>query len=163
MDLPLGTPFYEHLKTKDTDMLKMIQELMQKEFTGYIIVTIDGYNGIEEGALLFRKGVLIGAGYEFMKHDIVVEGNKALGIVLNAFKAKHGIIDVYTLTLQHMDLVIAFHEKMLINVKIEPKTLQKMYPKEFSDKYAKDIIKQKEELSKYDIFRKVGLPEIAGK
>ena len=98
-----------------------------------------------------------------MKHDIVVEGNNALGIVLNAFRAKNGIIDVYTLTLQHMDLVIAFHEKMLINVKIEPKTLQKMYPKEFFDKYAKDIIKQKEELSKYDIFRKVGLPEMVGK
>ena len=59
MDLPLGAPFYEHLRTKDTDMLKMIQELMQKEFTGYIIVTIDGYDGIEEGALFLGKVFLL--------------------------------------------------------------------------------------------------------
>jgi len=135
MDLPLGTPLYEHMKTKENDMLKKIQELMAREFTGYIVVTIDGYDGAEEGALLFRKGALVGAGYEYMKHDTTVEGNNALGIVLNAFKAEHGIIDVYSLTVQHMDLVIAFHEKMILSVKIDPKNLQKMYPKEFSNKY----------------------------
>jgi len=160
MDLPLGTPYQEHLKTRETDMLKTIIELMQKTFTGYIIVTIDGIDGIEEGALLFRNGILIGAGYEYMKHNVAVEGNSALEIVLNAFKAKHGIIDIYALALQHMDLVIAFHEKMLINIKLDPKTLQKIYPKEFSDKYAKEVIKQKEELTKYDIFKKAGLPEM---
>lgn len=160
MDLPLGTPYQEHLKTSETDMLKTIIELMQKSFTGYIVVTIDGVDGIEEGALLMRNGIIVGAGYEYMKHNTTIEGNNALEIVLNAFKAKHGIIDIYALALQHMDLVIAFHEKMRISANIDPKNLQKLYPKEFSDKYAREIIKQKEELTKYDIFKKVGLPEM---
>ncbi|MEM4663100.1 MAG: DUF2226 domain-containing protein [Candidatus Diapherotrites archaeon] len=160
MELPLGTPYQEHLKTTEVDMLKGITELMQKNFTGYIIVTIHGIDGMEEGAILFRNGLIVGAGYEFMKHGVTIEGTNAFEIVLNAFKAKYGIIDIYSLSLQHMDLVIAFHEKMLIKAKIDPKTLQKLYPKEFSDKYARAIVRQKEEQSKYEVFKKIGLPEM---
>ncbi|MCX8189636.1 MAG: DUF2226 domain-containing protein [Candidatus Diapherotrites archaeon] len=160
MELPLGTPYQEHLKTTEVDMLKGINDLMQKAFTGYIVVTIQGIDGMEEGAILFRNGIIVGAGYEFMKSGTTIDGTDAFEIVLNAFKAKAGIIDIYSLSLQHMDLVIAFHEKMLIKAKIDPKTLQKLYPKEFSDRFAKAVIKQQEEQSKYDVFKKIGLPEM---
>ncbi len=160
MDLPLGVPLQQSLKTANVDMLNTILELMKKQFTGYIVVTINGYDGIEEGAILFRKGVIIGAGYEFMKYGVTIEGNDAFKIVLNAFKAKHGVIDIYSLTTQHMDLLTAFHEKMLISLKIEPKNLKKIYPREFSDRYAKDVIKQQEEVTKYDIFKRAGIAGI---
>lgn len=160
MDLPLGMPLQQNLKTANVDMLNTMLELMEKQFTGYIIVTINGFDGIEEGAILFKKGTIIGAGYEFMKYGTIIEGNKAFEIVLNAFKAKHGIIDIYSLTTQHMDLLTAFHEKMLMGLKIEPKNLKKIYPKEFSDKYAKEVIKQQKEVTKYDLFRKAGIAGI---
>ncbi len=161
MDLPLGAPLQQSLKTRETDMLAKIQELMDKGFTGYIIVTIDGHDGIEEGALLFKKGELIGAGYEFMKYDVKIEGNAAFEIVLNAFRAKHGIVDIYTLTTQHMELLIAFHERMLMSIKIDKKKLQKIYPKEFTDKYAKEVIKRQKEITKYELFKKAGIAGLA--
>lgn len=160
MDLPLGMPLQQNLKTANADMLNIMLELMGKQFTGYIIVTINGFDGIEEGAILFRKGAIIGAGYEFMKYGVTIEGNNAFEIVLNAFRAKHGIIDIYSLTTQHMDLLTAFHEKMLMSLQIEPKNLKKIYPKEFSDKYAKEVIKQQKEVTKYDLFRKAGIAGI---
>ncbi len=158
MDLPLGTAYIEHIKIAERDCIKLIFELMDKGFTGYLIVMIDGYDGFEEGAILFKKGQPVGAAYEYMKHGILIKGNDALEMVLNALKAKYGIADVYALTPQHMELVTAFHEKMLFTIKVDKKLISKLTPKEFTDKYAKKVIEHKEEQSKYELFKRFGLP-----
>lgn len=163
MDLPLGAPIEESLILSGVDMQQKIKELMEKEFTGYIIAAIDGYDGIEEGAILFRKGTITAAAYDFMAHNKKIEGEKALQLMLNSFNADKGIADIYSLSLQHMDLVLAFHEKMTLNTKIDQKNLQKIFPKKYSQDYAKQIIQKTEETTKYEIFKKSGLSGLARK
>ncbi len=158
MDLPLGTSLRSGLKTGETDLLQILKNMVSKGFTGYIVCTVEGAKGIEQGVLLFKKGALNGAYYEFISHSVEVTGDPALRLVLNSFVAQRGIIDINSLTIQQIDLITAFQENILVSGSMDEKRLERIYPKKFDPETAKQYVKEEaEETTRYELFRKKGL------
>ena len=158
MDLPLGTSLRSGLKTSESNMLEIVSNMISKGFTGYIICTIENLNGIEQGFLIFKKGAVSGAYYEFITHAVEVNGDPAIRLVLNSFLAKNGIIDINSLTAQQIDLITAFQEKILTSEAIDTKKLQKIYPRAFNKELVREYIKTQEgETSRFEIFKRTGL------
>ena len=158
MDLPLGTSLRAGLKTSESNMFQIMIQMISKGFTGYLICTIEGFNGLEQGVLMFKKGRILGAYYEFISHSVEVSGNPAVRLVLNSFLAKKGIIDINALTTQQIDLITAFQEKIMVNEEIDTKKLNKLYPKEYNYELAREYVKtQADESTRLDLFRQRGL------
>ena len=158
MDLPLGTPLREGLKTGESDLLQIINNMNEKAFSGYIICTLENQKGMEQGVLLFKKGSIAGAYYEFTTHGVQVSGDSAVRLVFNSFLASKGIIDINSLTTQQIDLITAFQEKILVTDAIDTKKLNKLYPKEYNYELAREYVKtQADESTRLDLFRQRGL------
>ncbi len=111
--LPAGKPLKTGLDVAATDFGTLLLELRTREFNGYVSITVKGTLGIEEGTLLMEKGKVIGCSYEYLKHGKTISGQKAFERVLNATAAKHGVIDVFELEIQQIDLTLAFNESLV--------------------------------------------------
>lgn len=164
MNLPVGSLIKEGVKLSDVNFSNIASTLMSESFSGYIIITIEGYSGIEEGMVLFRKGELIGSIFDYTKFEVTVYGDAAAEQVFNASKAKHGIFDICSLNTQQVDLITAFNEKVNVENQINAKNLNRMIPSTYDAKYAKKVLVDalKKEESKYEIFKKLGLSDIHG-
>jgi len=158
MDLPLGTPLREGLKTGESDLLQIINNMNEKAFSGYIICTLENQKGMEQGILLFKKGAIAGSYYEFTTHGVQVSGDSAVRLVFNSFLASKGIIDINSLTTQQIDLITAFQEKILISEKIDARKLEKIFPKAFNPQMIFQYVKpEQDETTRFEIFKRTGL------
>ncbi|MBU0662617.1 MAG: DUF2226 domain-containing protein [Candidatus Diapherotrites archaeon] len=162
MNLPVGSAVAEEVALKDFDIQGITDSLFDKLFSGYIVVTIDGYDGMEEGVMIFRKGTLAGALYEYMNYDILVFGEPALVQVFNALAAEHGAVDIYNLSNQQIDLVTAFNDKIILPKPLGKKDIKRMYVKEFADQYAKQVLAEvlKTHESRESVFKRLGLSRL---
>ena len=159
MNIPVGELVGENFSLKGVVLSQKIIGLMRESFTGYLVLTSEGRGGVEEGLVLLREGIAIGAMYEYLKFGKIVFGNQALGLLLNAGMAEFGVMDVAKLSKQQAELVIAFNEKVGLEVSIAASDLEKILPKEYNAKLAEGAIEKelKKKESKFDIFKKFGL------
>jgi hypothetical protein len=159
MEMPIGDIVQENLKTAEMNISETITKLAQQGFTGYMVATVEGYSGMEEGMLLFRKGEVVGAGFEYMRIGKEFFGDDALPLVLNSFKAVHGIVDIFALTSQQLDLVTSFQEKVNLRRKYSIKDVLKMIPKQYSVEHAKMVVSQfeRKEEKKLTLYHEIGL------
>ena len=111
--LPAGKPLKTGLDVAATDFNTLLLELRTREFNGYVSIAVKGTGGIEEGTLLMEKGKVIGCSYEYLRHGKTFAGQKAFERVLNATAAKEGVIDVFELEIQQIDLTLAFNENLV--------------------------------------------------
>lgn len=153
MDLPAGTKLEEGLETSAINFQEKLVDLMSRDFNGYIIITIEVSDNINEAILLMKKGILIGAYYEYNKEKNEF-GEKALPLALNAGLAPYGIIDINSLSGQQLDLIIAFQEKIVLETEVRQKDLTKLMPKQYTPVLTSV---QKTEKSKDELFKKLGL------
>lgn len=162
MDLPVGSPVEEGLKSSQVDFEKYLNALVSKQFSGYVVITIEGYSGMEEGILFLKKGAISGAFFEYNRFGIEVFGDSALEQFFNAIKALHGIIDIFALTPQQIDLITAFHDKVLLLKPFNAKNLNKLIPSKYDTSFAQKTLSQilRNEDSKYDVLKKLGLSEL---
>ncbi|GEM_PF-884546 len=163
LNLPVGTVLHQLVALKTIDFKKFVLELMDTAFTGYVVVTAEGYVGIEEGVFIFKGGALSGAIYEYTNFDIPLFGDTALQQCFNAAAAEFAVMDVCELSKQQVELIIAFNERILLPQKIlqqeAAKLFKKSYDFHFAEKALKELVKKEE--SKYDVFKKIGLPDIS--
>ncbi len=152
MNLPVGKTIERDLKLSKVDKKKILTDLFDGLFTGYIVLTVEGKTGIEEGLLLFEKGELKGSIFEEISKENELMGDIALIKSMNAFAAKEGIIDVNSLTKQQVELIIAFQENILITKTTKAEELIKLIPKTYDS-----IKKENKKETKIDIFKKIGL------
>ncbi len=159
MDLPAGQKLEEGLKTSELKAESKLLSLMEARFTGYAIVTIEGYKGIEEGVLLFKQGAIIGSFYDYVNRDMEMLGDDALSRALNCLLARKGIMDVVALTEQQLDLITAFQEKILVKEPLDSKKVPRLIPAKYSENYAKQAMEGKkgEEKTRFDIFKRAGI------
>lgn len=162
MNLPVGSVKEENLKTNEFDLVKKSIELMKENFNGYVVITAEGYQGVEEGILFFKKGIIVGSLYEYSKYKRFVYGDSALPMVFNVSKANFGIADIYSLTSQQLDLIIAFNEKLVLQDAVSENDVKKYAVKSYSKDFAVSALsdKLKKEESRYDILRRLGLNRI---
>lgn len=165
MDLPVGEVKEKNIVLKEIDIFKKISGLMQKDFSGYAVITIEGRSGVEEGAALVLKGELIGSIFEYLRFDRKVFGDSALLHFLNASRADFGIMDLVSLSRQQIDLIIAFNEKIELGKPVSPKDLQRLVPDSYNPKFAENFLGKELEKkeSKFDVFKKIGLAEFSGR
>ncbi|AJF60815.1 MAG: hypothetical protein J4224_01280 [Candidatus Diapherotrites archaeon] len=163
MNLPVGDIIKQGIKLKEFDS-RIIESFYDKEFSGYLVASIEGYAGIEEGALLFKKGLLIGAFYEYLNYGITVHGNQAVQQVFNSLAAEYGVIDVISLTNQQADLITAFNDKIKLTVNVGKKDVRKLsrsfYSNEFAEKVLSKVLEKHE--SRKNVFKKLGLTDLGG-
>jgi hypothetical protein len=163
LNLPVGTTKKQAVSIKATDLKKDVSALMVQGFNGYLVVTIEGYAGIEEGVFLFKAGSLYGSIYEYVNFEITVYGDIALTQAFNATAAEFGVFDICELSKQQVDLIVAFNEKVQVSQQILQKDIQRFFPQKFDSNYAKKTLESvvKKEESKYDVFKKIGLGDIS--
>ena len=149
-------------KLSETDFMTEVEELLDKNFIGYAVLTIEGLDGVEEGIVFFQEGTVIGAIYEFTKYGVQTFAKDALPAVFNAAAAEHGIIDAYSLSKQQMELVGAFQDRMVLEKPLEKKAILKFKSKEYSDYYAKKFLgtKLKSEETRAEILKRFGLGKL---
>jgi len=152
MALPAGNVVEQGLVLANTNIKNKISSLVNEEFTGYVAVTIEGEEGIEEGSLILQKGAVVGSTYELMKEDKLYFGEEAMKKTLNALAARFGIMDIAQLSQQQLQLVLALEDK--IGLRKRPKDIVRSIPKTFSAKESKGT---KEDS---DVFKKFGLSEL---
>jgi len=157
MNLPIGETIFE-LEKKD--VLEKMKELMKKNFSGYICITIHSQYGVEDSALLFKDGKAIAAFYEFLNFNKTIFSEKALEGFLNALRCKSYVANCYRLTSHQIDLIVAFNEHLKFKREYTFIQLKKLIPKKYEEFAEKILSLPKEEISRIEILRKFGLEKL---
>ncbi|HZX34604.1 MAG TPA: DUF2226 domain-containing protein [archaeon] len=164
MNLPIGEVVSQGINLKEVDGRRLVETFYDKNFSGYLVSTIEGFDGLEEGILLFKEGALAAAFYEYDFYGITVFGDSAVPQVFNSFAAKHVVADVVSLSNQQVDLVTAFNEKGKVSKNFSKSDVSRLIPRAFSEEFARNTLSEvvKEKESKKDIFKKLGLGGLSG-
>ena len=159
MNIPVGEIVEENVSLQKTNLGKKLSGLMAKKFSGYVVLTVEGSSGIEEGLALLKGGVLIGGIYEYIGFAKIIYGDRALSQLLNSGLAKFGVMDVGKLSRQQIELIIAFNERIELKKQLSQKELASATPKTYDAGAAGaelgEELKKKE--SKFDILKRIGL------
>ncbi len=159
MNLPVGEVVSREMNLREMDAKRLLEGFFDKKFSGYLVNTLEGFDGIEEGVLIFRDGELIASLFEYELHGITIFGDAAIPHVFNSFAAVYVIADIISLSNQQVDLVTAFNDKSKLLKQISRNDVGRLIPKAYSGEYAKSVLTNivKKEESKVDIFKKLGL------
>jgi len=113
MNLPSGTPVKTGVDVASVDFPALLRELLRKGFSGYLCIAVQGKGGVEEGTLLFDGKKIAGGFYEYFRYNKVLVGKEAWVRCLNASGALHGVIDMYQLSGEQIELILAFNEQAI--------------------------------------------------
>jgi len=162
MNLPIGEVISRGVNLKEIDVIRLISGLVKKKFSGYIVATLEGVKGLEEGILIFKSGVLTAAFYEYSLFGITVFGDSALPHVFNSFAGEYLIGDIVSLSNQQADLVTAFHDKAKVEGVVSEKEISRLIPRVFSEKFSQSVLNKVVESkeTKDDVFKKLGLSKL---
>ncbi len=162
MNLPVGEIISKGVNIREIDVRKLIEGFYEKEFSGYLITALEGFDGVEEGVLLFKAGALNAAFYEYDLHGVTVFGDTSVLHVFNSLAAQFIIGDIVSLSDQQVDLITAFNDKSRLAKAVTKNDIQRLIPKAYSPELAKGVLSQyvKKEESKKDIFKKFGLTSL---
>ncbi|HLD58644.1 MAG TPA: DUF2226 domain-containing protein [archaeon] len=165
MDLPFGELMEKNLLLKQSNIREKIVSLLEKQFSGYLVLTVEGISGFEEGAILVHQNNVIGAVFDYLRFDKKLFGEEALPHFFNACRAERGIFDIIALSKQQIELIIAFNEKIELRTRLSSKEMAKAIPEKFNpalaEKFLGSQLFRKE--SKLDVFKKIGLAEFSRK
>ncbi|MBI4210704.1 MAG: hypothetical protein HY544_04335 [Candidatus Diapherotrites archaeon] len=159
MNLPVGEVISSGVSLREIDVRRLVEGFYEKGFSGYIVDTIEGFDGIEEGALLFRDGSMTAAIYDYDLYDLTVFGDAAVVHVFNSFAAEYVVADIVSLTNQQVDLVTAFNDKSKLLKAVQKQDVARLIPKIYTTEHARSVLKEavKKTESKSDVFKKLGL------
>ena len=162
VNLPVGEIISRGVNIREIDVKKLIEGFYEKEFSGYMITALEGFDGLEEGVLLFKAGSLNAAFYEYDLHGVTVFGDIAISHIFNSLAAPSSVADIVSLSDQQVDLITAFNEKSRLARKVAKNDIPRLMPKAYSADLAKSVLSQyvKKEESKKDIFKKFGLTSL---
>lgn len=162
MNIPIGKVVEERQSFSGNDPFAKTESLVKSGFNGYMAATIEGVTGLEEGVLLLRKNMVVGAVFDALRADKQLYGIKALRLVLNLLKSKKGIFDVNMLSKQQIDLIIAFNEKIRLPKELDRQMLSKLKPRSYNGQLVlKELaIDLNARDSRYNLLKKLGLGSI---
>ena len=162
MNIPIGKLEIEQKSFAEEKPFDKLTNMVNTGFNGYIVSTIEGITGLEEGLLMVRDKEIVGAIFDALRVNKQLYGVKALRLVLNLLKAKKGVFDVNSLSKQQIDLIIAFNEKVHLSKTIDATLLAKLEP----ESYVKDLVSKELAVdltavdTKYNLLKRIGLGSI---
>ncbi len=159
MDIPVGKIVESCFELKNFSFSKRVQELSDRGFSGYIVLTVEGCVGFEEGLILLRQGEIIGCVFDFLKIGEMYYGDDALRLLLNSSKSNYGVADIIELSRQQAELVLAFNDRMAFSKSVNAKDLSKLTPSNYEVSLVKLFVgeKIKIEESRFDVIKRFGL------
>ncbi len=162
MQLVEGRVVEQTISLKQSAFSEKIVSLIKKKFNGYVNLTIEGFDGLEEGTLIFREGKIIACSYDYLKYGVVVNGNSAIAQVFNAGSAEQGVFDVISFRSTDAELTIAVNPKIRLNVDVSPSDIKKLTHKTFNPSYARKVLSMvlKSSSKRDEIMKKLGLGEM---
>ena len=113
MNLPSGVAIKTAIDVATIDFGALIKELRDKTFNGYLAITVQGIGGIEEGIVVFDNGKIVASFYEYFKHNKQVMGDLAFQRIMNASAANRGVVDIFQLNNDQVQLILAFNEQAI--------------------------------------------------
>ncbi len=157
MNLPSGKAVKTGIDVASTDFIALLRELSIKKLSGYLAISVRGFTGIEEGAVVFDAGKLVASVYEYHAHAVTTYGQKAFFRVLNATNARNGVIDIFQLPPEQVQLALAFNEKAVF---VPPeKDLNEFRPGPFAAEFEKEIAPSSD-MSASDVAKKYRLTHV---
>lgn len=151
MNLPSGAAVKTGLDLATVDFFALLRELQLKAFNGYLVVGVPGREGLEEGTLLFDTGKVVASIYEYLAFQRNYYGAEALERTLNAALAKQGVIDVFQLTPEQVQLVLAFNEQAIVIP--SEKELKNWQGKQHSYSYEEEVVRASRGQPKEDLLK----------
>lgn len=121
------------------DFPALLKELIKKKFSGYACVTIQGKGGLEEGTMVFNGGKPTAAVYEYLKHNKTMFAKEAVSRVFNAAAATYGVVDIYQLTPEQVQLILAFNENAVLSTVLTERDIDASVVTNFSDKLEEEL------------------------
>ena len=159
MNVPAGEVVTDAAPLEPKAFSALLQDLSRQSFNGYVAWLGRGYDGLEDGLLLFAKGSIVAASYEHLKYGHVIDGKDALGPAANVLVSTHPVYSVVSLTIPKINLVLAFNEKAGLSTAISPEDFAGLIPESYSDQWVKGIIKtlSQEDIDRIRLLSKYGL------
>lgn len=162
MNIPVGTVEERQLLFSEAEPFAKIKGLLQSEFDGYVVATVEGASGLEEGLLLLKGRVVVGAVFDSVRLGKQLYGALGLRLVLNLLKSSNGVFDVNRLSKQQVDLIIAFNEKIRLSKPLDSGMLSKLEP----SAYRQDLVSTELSVdldasdSKHNLLKKFGIGSV---
>lgn len=162
MNIPVGTIEEQRKPFFEANPFEKLAGLLKAGFDGYLIATIEGVSGLEEGLLLIRGHEITGAVFEALRINKQLFGSEALRLVFNLLKAKKGVFDVNRLGRQQIDLIIAFNEKLVLSKPLDSALLLKLEPSFYQPALVSKVLEIELEStnSRHGLLKKIGLGSI---
>ena len=160
MNIAAGIPCERGKALGKFDPKEYLLKLMKEKFNGYICLTIAGEKGFEEAVLVFSDGKITCSDYEYFKFNRRFSAEEGLERSLNAFLAKSGVLDCFSLTPQQVQLVMTLNEYAVLREPIDEHKLA--LPQSFISDYEKEVAGEveKTEETKAWFLKKYGLTKI---
>ncbi|PIN98351.1 MAG: hypothetical protein COT90_04810 [Candidatus Diapherotrites archaeon CG10_big_fil_rev_8_21_14_0_10_31_34] len=162
MQLVEGRVVEQGMSLAEHDFSDRMIELIKTKFSGYVNLTIQGFDGLEEGTLIFREGKIIASGYEYLKYGISVNGNSAIAQTFNSAAAENGVFDIISFRPTDAELTIAVNPKIRLNVDVSAGDIKKLTKTKFNPAYARKVLSMVMKSSSHrgEIMKKLGLGEM---
>ncbi|MEK6954826.1 MAG: DUF2226 domain-containing protein [Candidatus Micrarchaeota archaeon] len=161
MNLPPGIPVKVGIDTAAIDFPSLLKELKDKVFNGYLAITIEGSSGIEEGIVVFDNGKIVASFYDYFKYAKQIMGDLAFQRVMNAAAARHGISDIFQLTNDQVQLILAFNEQAICLP--SDADIKKLKSETFSALFEEQVKEGDGSGSKIEIMKKFKLGDVEKK
>lgn len=161
MNLPSGLTIKSGVDVATIDFSELIKQLKEKGFNGYIAITIQGIGAIEEGEVIFDNGKIVAAFYEYFKYAKKVTGDLAFQRIMNASASKHGVIDIFQLTNDQVQLILAFNEQAICLP--TENDIKKLRTEEFSPFFEEQVKESAQIGTKSDLLKKYKLGDVEKK
>ncbi len=67
MNIPIGQAVEQCVSFSETEPFGKINGLMQSGFEGYVVATVEGISGLEEGLLMIKGNEVVGAVFDALR------------------------------------------------------------------------------------------------
>lgn len=153
--MPSGVVVKTDVDVASVDFLGLLKELKNKVFNGYLCIAVKGKTGFEEGVMVFDNGKIEAVAYDYLAFNKSVVGSKALARVMNASSAKVGVLDIFQLSNEQVQLIIAFNEQAIV-VPSEDE-LKRLKTDVFSNSLEEEVVGGEKVETEKDILKKYKL------
>ncbi len=161
MNLPAGVSVKTAIDSATIDFFALLKELKDKAFNGYITLAVQGLGGIEEGIVVFDNGKIVASFYDYLKYNKQVFGDLAFQRTVNASAAKYGVLDIFQLTNDQVQLILAFNEQAICLP--SEGDIKKLRTEEFSPFFEEQVKESAPIGTKGDLLKKFKLGDVEKK
>jgi len=162
MNIPVGKVEEAQVHFSESQPLDKVKQLLQSGFSGYLVATTEGATGLEEGLLMLKNKEVVGAIFDALRINKQLYGVPALRSVLNLLKAGKGVFDLNVLSVQQIDLIMAFNEKIKLPKPIAVQMLSKLAPSKYNPGFVSNelAVGMQATDTKSNLLKKLGLGSI---